>query len=312
MALRDTVAQVVDSVAERVALRLAAHLQERQAADLTVEWITRGEDIAGIRYPASYVAFMRKWHEESRWDVREVKRVANAERDGARRFVTFVDELRSHVPVPPLSIARTAAHAADMLLDKREALNFGDWAGDVGLHFRISSSLARKGRMLCAAIRFLRPGSVLELGTAYGMSSLFMGLARDSLPGSWSITTVEQEDQSHALAAAVLAEALGNRVTCLKGTSQETLEQLRTTHARFDFFFHDAAHSMNAYVSDFEAAEPMLEPGTVCLIDDIRWEDERFHAGGARTYDGWLHIVGHPRTIMAAELDQSIGLILLQ
>lgn len=311
MTIRNTLARLVDAIGDRLDARMAGRRQAHGDTNLVVDWIMRSEDVEQICYPANYVSFMRQWHETSRWEVHHLKRVANADSDSARRFAMFVEQLETYTPSPPLAIARTAARAADKLLGRCDELNFGDWAGDVGLHFRISSSLARKGRLLCAAMRVLRPRGVLELGTAYGMSSLFMGLKLGRLHGRWSITTVELSDRSHAVAAAMLAEALGDRVSCLLGTSQDALERLRKTGARFDFFFHDAAHSFEAYVSDFEAAEPMLAPGTACLIDDIRWEDERFHSGAARTYEGWCRIVDHPRVIMAAELDRSIGLVLL-
>lgn len=311
MTIRDRLARLVDAVGDRLDARMAGRRHARRDADLVVDWITRSEDVEQVRYPANYVSFMRQWHDASRWEVHHLKRATSVDSDSVRRFTTFVEQLETHAPSPPLAIARTAARAADKLLDRRDELNFGDWAGDVGLHFRISSSLARKGRLLCAAMRFLRPRSVLELGTAYGMSSLFMGLKLGRLHGTWSVTTVELSDRSHAVASAMLAEALGDRVNCLRGSSQDALMRLRETGASFDFFFHDAAHSMDAYVSDFEAAVPMLAPGAACLIDDIRWKDERFHSGATRTYEGWRHIVDHPRVIMAAELDQSIGLVLL-
>jgi predicted O-methyltransferase YrrM len=139
-----------------------------------------------------------------------------------------------------------------------------------------------------------------------------MGLKLERLRGTWSITTVEALDHANRLASAMLGEAFGGKVNCLLGSSRAVLESLNSAGGRFDFLFHDAGHSLDAYVSDFNSAEPMLTPGAVCVIDDIRWEDERFHPGSAKTYQGWQHIVAHPRAVMAAELDQSIGLVLLR
>ena len=39
---------------------------------------------------------------------------------------------------------------------------------------------------------------------------------------------------------------------------------------RVDFLFHDAGHSREDYVRDFDAVLPILAPGAVILIDDIR------------------------------------------
>jgi len=161
-------------------------------------------------------------------------------------------------------------------------------------------------------MRFIRPKRILELGTAYGMSSFLMGQKLDCLLDTWSITTVEVDARIHPVASSLLQGAFGKRVSCLLGNSRDVLGQFRASQASFDFLFHDADHSFDAYVSDFEAAEPMLMPGAALLIDDIRWEDERFHVEAPRTYEGWRRIVEHPRVVMAVELDQCVGLAILR
>ena len=302
---------LLDRVADRVDLRRAARRQTRNDASSIAEWILRSQNIDQIRYPAFHFAFMREWHTRRSVKVDWMKRGNCSIAESAHRFTTLVDELGSNVPSPPLAVAQTLARAADAILDRREGMAYERWAADVGLHFQISSVDARRGRLLCAAIRFLRPSSVLELGTAYGMSSLCMGTKLVRLDKPWSIITVEMNPRTHAIASGILNEAFSGKVNCICGTSQSALQALRETNERFDFFFHDAAHSLEAYTRDFAAAAPMLQPGAVLLLDDIRWENEKFHAGGARTYEGWREIVNHPRVAMAVELDESMGLALL-
>jgi predicted O-methyltransferase YrrM len=312
MAIRSKVAGLVDQIAERVDWLMAPRLRTRRESELVAQWVASSEDVRELRYPAAYMQFMRQWHERSSWDVRWIKRAElPVALDNAPRLATLLEELGKQAPIPPVSFARTAAKTADTLLDDRHAIRSDRWAADVGSHFGFSSSLAKKGRLLCSAMRFLRPGRVLELGTAYGMSSLFMGLELERLSETWSITTVELFEYAHTLASATLGEVFQGRANCLLGSSQAELASLNSAGARFDFLFHDAHHSFEAYVSDFSAAEPMLASGAVCLIDDIRWEDARFSSGAARTYEGWQQIAAHPRVVMAAELDQSIGIVLL-
>jgi len=55
-----------------------------------------------------------------------------------------------------------------------------------------------------------------------------------------------------------------------------------------------------------------LSPGNVVLIDDIRWEDARFSAQPAKTYEGWREIVRHARVRRAVEIDGNRGLLLLR
>lgn len=302
--------RAADRVAERVDLRLATRRQARNDARSIAEWILRSQNIDQIRYPAFHFAYMREWHTRLGVKVDWVKR-GNATTESAHRFTTLVDVLGSDVPTPPLSIAQTLARAADTILDRREAMAYERWAADVGQHFLISSTDATRGRLLCAAIRFLRPSSVLELGTAYGMSSLCMGIKLVRLDKPWSITTVEMDPGTHAIASEILNEAFAGKINCICATSQQALQTLREANERFDFLFHDAAHSLEAYRQDFAAAAPMLRPGAVLLLDDIHWENEKFYAGGARSYEGWREIVNQPRVAMAVELDESMGLALL-
>ena len=138
-----------------------------------------------------------------------------------------------------------------------------------------------------------------------------MGIELVRLDSPWSITTVEMNPRTHAIASGILNEAFAGKVNCVCGTSQDALQALHAANERFDFFFHDAAHSLEAYRQDFAAAAPMLQPGTVLLLDDIHWENENFYAGGARSYQGWREIVNQPRVAMAVELDESMGLALL-
>jgi len=110
----------------------------------------------------------------------------------------------------------------------------------------------------------------------------------------------------------MLTSRFGDLIDCRLGQSSQCLKDLHADSRKFDFMFHDAAHSYDDYVSDFALAEPMLGPGAVSLIDDIRWDDARFATTSSRhCYDGWRAIVAHDRVRSAAELDGEMGIILL-
>ena len=53
---------------------------------------------------------------------------------------------------------------------------------------------------------------------------------------------------------------------------------------------------------DFEAYLPLMPPGAVWFLDDIRWEDARV-SDHANTYAGWTRIAAHSRVRRAVELD---------
>jgi predicted O-methyltransferase YrrM len=269
----------------------------------------RSEDAAKFRYPAAYVALMQRWLEESTVDVKTVKPCVVADDPSGRRFTVMLQELAFRLPMAPVAIARDAGLYADQLMSRLETVT-GDWNSDVGLHFFNSSSLGRKGRTLCAVIRSSRAIRYLELGTAYGMSALFTGLTMQERTEDFMLTTVEAIEQQHKIALMMLQQRFAERVDGRLGWSQQSLSQLAAESKTFDFMFHDAGHSYEDYVKDFALAEKMLCPGAICLIDDIRWDDARY-SGGARSYEGWRALVDHPRVRAAAELDGSIGMLLL-
>ena len=93
--------------------------------------------------------------------------------------------------------------------------------------------------------------------------------------------------------------------------TQEALPQMVKSLKGLDFLFHDAGHSKESYIRDFQAVLPILKPGSVALIDDIRWEGERFYKGDPQCYEGWKEIVSHPRVKRAAEISDTMGLVLL-
>jgi len=181
----------------------------------------------------------------------------------------------------------------------------GLWAADAGLHSRYSSSTGYKGRLLATFVHVLQPTTVLELGTAWGHSAIFLLSALASLGAKGHLTTCEPDPGRHRWAKQHLEAAFPGRVDCRLGPVEAFLPTVREYHPQF--VFHDALHSHDAYVADFLTLEQTLLPGAVLMMDDIRWEDERF--GGGNTYSGWREIAAHPRVGGAAEIGRGLGVL---
>ena len=301
MSLRAMVASIIDPAVDRAFWRLRPQFKVHKDDDLLLHWLSQWVDIREFAYPGLYIEFFRQWTEDTTCHIKQIKGSPSG------RYALLLEQLASRIPVAPINIANEAAKIADTIMDRREIFTHHNWSADVGLHFRISSSFGRKGRLLCAATRLLRPAKCLEIGTAYGMSAFFIAKTLASL-GSGSLTTIEIGAQQHAIAQQTLA---GLTVDTRLGSSEECLSELSTAGATFDFVFHDGGHSYDHYVTDFEAMIKMLRPGTVLIMDDIRWEDSRFFQSNARTYEGWRKVVDHPRVIAAADIDESYGIALL-
>ena len=264
-----------------------------------------------LSFPAAYVDLLRGCLEEKTQTIREVKADKGPTADGyTKRFSTLCDSLR-FIPPVELRVAEDVALIADSYRQNQKPFEAERWAGDVALYFEFSSSFATKGRILSAIVRFMRSTQCLELGTAYGMSAVFILDALSKQDTPTHLTTIEAGESQFSHASEMLQKRYGDRVSCEFGLTQDVLPRLLKTLGPVDFLFHDAAHTLEAYVGDFQSVLPSLPAGSVALIDDIRWEDSRFSHGSTHCYEGWMQIVSHPRVRRAIEIDGSMGLALL-
>jgi predicted O-methyltransferase YrrM len=288
-------------------------LRDRSNVDLVLSAALRGSDARSvIHYPVAYVDFLRTCIEPASHSVTVMKAESGSTDCAAKRFVTLVDELRRGLPAIEFPVAQEIALIADQYRTLSAEANFGQWAGDVGLHFSMSSSFGRNGRILFNIIRFMRSERCLELGTAYGMSALFILGALKIYAKSGHLTTVEGSEPQFSLGSSMLKRWHGGAVSCHFVRTGSALPKLVKSLGRLDFMFHDCGHSREDYVRDFNQVSESLAPGAVVLFDDIRWEDPRFFAGKPRTYEGWKAVVADSRVRQAVEIDDVLGLLLVR
>ncbi len=292
--------------------RVGSWFERRQEEELAIAAAIADGAVDGLEYPSSYVRFLRDCMRPQRHDVKEVRTVQVPASEASRRFATLLDMLSSDVPAAPLSAARTIATVADGLQGSTQRFTYGDWAADVGAHFTTSSSFGCQGRLIACVVRFMRSNRCLELGTAYGLSALFILAALQRNGERGHLTTLEATDPQFSFAAKMLHDAFRESVTCYKGLTYEALPALLPSLGSIDFLYHDAGHSRKDYVTDFGLVEPVLGSGATVLVDDINWTSSRFYRGDPQTHAGWMDVVAHERVVRAVELDGKLGLLLLR
>jgi predicted O-methyltransferase YrrM len=264
-----------------------------------------------LNFPVDYVGFLRDCLEQKKSTIRDIKHTPKAAPALAdKKFAALVDALHC-VPTVDIAIAEKIALIADEVRNNNDSVETQQWAGDVRAHFDMSSSFGGKGRILAAIIRYMGSRDCLELGTAYGMSALFILEALAKQGEHARLTTVEGSELQHALSSALLKQLYGDKVSCVYGWTSRILAELVASVGQVDFMFHDAGHSRLDYTRDFNAVLPVLAPGAVVLIDDIRWSDPRFFKGDPQCYQGWRDIADHSRVGRAVEIDDSMGLLLI-
>lgn len=299
--------RAVDSVTRQ------AHnaLRDAENVDICLATLCRPESLTEVRFPVAYVEFLRTCIEHAQCEVKEVKRDSGTD-DDSERFTTLLEVLGSSLPPLEFSIAKTIAVIADHYRTLRQPLEAA-WAGDIGHHFQTASSFGKKGRILSTIVRFARTKRCLELGTAYGMSALFILEATRNNLETGHLSTVEATGPLYSVSSSMLKERYGDMVSCHFGNTQDELPKLVKTAGPFDFMFHDDGHSRELYIRDFNAVKDSFSPGAVVLFDDIRWEDLRMTKGQpARCYEGWMEVCADTKVRRAVELDYNLGLLLLR
>jgi predicted O-methyltransferase YrrM len=219
---------------------------------------------------------------------------------------SHVIDILKRQPSVPMAVALEVALWADELHGDFSAREHG--ADDLATHFATSSSLGVKGRTMFNLVRACRSESILELGTAYGISGMFMLRAQERCKKTPRLTTVEGFSPQKEISAELLSRKFGSGVSLRHGLKSEVIPALAAGGETFDLLFHDGGHVGDAYVDDFLNLAPVLRDGAVVVYDDIRFDQS--HTKSRRScYEGWLEVASHPRVRSAVELDLNIGLI---
>lgn len=289
--------------------------QRNRDLDTILSWALhqasrRGKD---IHFPLEFMEFVRKCLTKTSSQVELIKaHTLSSEDTQSRRFSLLINAL-SDIPPLDLLVAQDLALLADSHQTNLAPTQAGvSWIGDAALHFRWSSSLGAKGRILATVVRIMQSETCLEIGTAYGMSAAFILEMLQAMGGNRHLTTLEGDSSVFNLSSHILNARYGELVTCHCGWAQHVLNAVVETLTDVDFVFHDAGHSRDDYVRDFMIILSVLKSGAVVLIDDIRWYDPTFSNEDPRCYDGWMELVSHPRVCQAVEINNEMGLLLLK
>ena len=117
----------------------------------------------------------------------------------------------------------------------------------------------------------VRPGKILEVGTAVGYSALLMAQA---MPKDGGITTIEKDGKRADLARKHFKEAgLENRIVLMEGDAEEIFKHLSES---YDFVFMDAAKGQ--YLHWLPRILELMNPGAVLFSDNVFQEGDIFES----------------------------------
>ncbi|MFF5566335.1 O-methyltransferase [Streptomyces sp. NPDC012623] len=124
------------------------------------------------------------------------------------------------------------------------------------------------GSLLYNLVRATKPANVVEFGTSYGISTLYLAAAvRDNGTGQ-VITTEMSRTKAAAARDTFAATGLDDVITVLEGDALRTLAALRQP---VDFLFLDGWKNLCLPV--LQLLEPHIAPGTLVIADDVDLAD---------------------------------------
>ncbi|MFF1694811.1 O-methyltransferase [Streptomyces sp. NPDC058257] len=148
---------------------------------------------------------------------------------------------------------------------------------------------AEGGRLLYNLVRATRPTTVVEFGTSYGISTLYLAAAvRDNGTGQ-VITTEMSRAKATAARDTFAATGLDDVITVLEGNALETLAELREP---VDFLFLDGWKNLCLPV--LQLLEPHIAPGTLVVADDVDFSDLAPYIDHVRDTANGYHSVTFP------------------
>ena len=121
------------------------------------------------------------------------------------------------------------------------------------------------GRFLSVLVHCMQANRILELGTAYGYSTLWMALA---LPPAGRIWTIDPDMTRSEIAASYFRRAgVYDQIEIINQPALEVLEWF--PQRNMDIVFIDALKT--EYEAYLDAAIPMLKRSGIIVVDNLLW-----------------------------------------
>lgn len=178
------------------------------------------------------------------------------------RVATALDRMHASAESDPAARQRARALAPTDLAPMT-AQQLADAAAEVYMPVSATS-----GRLLYSLVRAARPATVVEFGTSFGISTLYLAAAiRDNGAGQ-VITTELSAAKARAAQATFAATGLDDVITLLPGDARETLADLGASPG---LVLLDGWKDLCLPV--LRLLEPTLAPGALVLADDIDLEE---------------------------------------
>ncbi|MBL7983623.1 MAG: class I SAM-dependent methyltransferase [Flavobacteriales bacterium] len=161
---------------------------------------------------------------------------------------------------------------------------------------RTSVKPARQAQLLFRLARHFAPQHVLELGTSFGLSTLYLARGAQSA----EITTIEGCAQTQRIALHHFDLLAQSNIRSVLGSFRSALPDVLRGLPSLDMAFIDGHHAEEPTVEYFEQCLAKAHTGSVFILDDIHWSSGMERA--------WTRIKSHPRVTVTIDL-YDLGLV---
>lgn len=164
---------------------------------------------------------------------------------------------------------------------------------------RHSSVSPKMGKLLFRLAAFSEPGNILEIGTAMGISTMYLSCAAPesrlvSIEGCAVIAQKALDGfKKHGL----------DNIELVQGNFNKYLPEVLTTIDKLDMIFIDGNHREKPTIKYFDNILTKIHPGSIVVIDDIHWSKGMENA--------WQKIFSRPEVSISIDLFRT-GILLFR
>lgn len=152
-------------------------------------------------------------------------------------------------------------------------LSTGYVESEGGKRIKLHSSIsAEQGKAVQSLAKEAKASSILELGLAYGVSTLFLApIAKAADKGSYIVCDPEQDWWEQIGLLNLERSGLRSFVDFRPQGARQTILDLVSESAKIDFVFLDYIKVFDMMLVDFALLDSLLEPGAILVFDDCSY-----------------------------------------
>ena len=130
-----------------------------------------------------------------------------------------------------------------------------------------SSKNKKFGELLYRIVKHFKPTEIFELGTSFGISTLYLSKANSNS----NITTFEGCKESAKIAIENFKKLDCTNIDTIVGEFGETFSKKLAEKSNVNMVFVDGNHSEDATIRYFEESIKYSDQKTILIFDDIHW-----------------------------------------